>query len=226
MTTLFLAPTDEPPAWNWIAQLASEGWTLIHTLIPDELTNALSAEARDLHTQDSLERAGIGRTDDYQIALSVRRDKTLWFDRSTAAQIQYLDILETVRQAVNRDLFLGLFSYESHFAVYEPGGFYKRHVDAFKGARNRVLSTVFYLNEDWQPGDGGELVIYAGEDGSAPLASIAPEAGTLVLFLSEDIPHEVKVAHRHRYSIAGWFRVNDRSGAPGLQAPSGLAPVF
>lgn len=35
-----------------------------------------------------------------------------------------------------------------------------------------------------------------------------PRAGTLVVFLSEDMPHEVLETQRERYSIAGWFRVN------------------
>jgi len=31
----------------------------------------------------------------------------------------------------------------------------------------------------------------------------------LVIFLSEEFPHEVLPANTHRYSIAGWFRVNN-----------------
>ena len=118
-------------------------------------------------------------------------------------------------------LFLGLFSYEAHYAVYEPGGFYARHLDAFKGARNRVVSTVFYLNENWVGEDGGELAVFSHDGAREPVALIAPELGTLAIFLSEDIPHEVRLARRERYSIAGWFRVNDRAVAPSLQAPPG-----
>jgi len=66
---------------------------------------------------------------------------------------------------------------------------------------------VTYLNSDWQPGDGGELVLYA-EDEVTEIATIEPRAGTLVLFLSEEIPHEVRPAIRDRISIAGWFRLN------------------
>ncbi|MAP93683.1 MAG: hypothetical protein CMK07_01915 [Ponticaulis sp.] len=208
---------------NWPASLADQGYAVIHGLIPDELCLRLQTEARAKHHSDILERAGVGRTDDFTLDLTIRRDKTQWFDRSTSAQTDYLDIMETVRQSVNRELFLGLFSYEAHFAVYEPGGFYKRHVDAFRGARNRVLSSVFYLNNDWQPEDDGAIVIYPEDDArTEPLASILPEMGTLVLFLSEDIPHEVRPTHRDRYSIAGWFRVNDRQTAPSLQAVSGI----
>jgi SM-20-related protein len=37
--------------------------------------------------------------------------------------------------------------------------------------------------------------------------------GTLVVFLSDRFPHEVRQASRLRYSIAGWFRVNASLGS-------------
>lgn len=130
-----------------------------------------------------------------------------------------MDAMEDLRQLINRELYLGLFSYEAHFAVYEANGFYARHFDAFRGARNRIVSTVFYLNDDWHEGAGGELAIWneTATDLEPPLAIIPPEAGTLVVFLSEQIPHEVRMTTQDRYSIAGWFRLNDRMIAPGLQ---------
>lgn len=205
---------------NWPAALADQGYVVIHGLIPAELCQRLADEARASHENDRLERAGVGRTDDHTLDLTIRRDKTRWFDRATQAQADYLAIMETVRQTVNRELYLGLFSYEAHFAVYEPGGFYKRHLDAFRGRRNRVLSSVFYLNEDWSEDDDGALLVFAPDtdETAQPVATVMPEAGTLILFLSEDIPHEVRPTRRDRYSIAGWFRVNDRMTAPSLQA--------
>lgn len=122
-------------------------------------------------------------------------------------QAAFLTLMGAIRQALNRELFLGLFEFEGHFAHYPPGGFYKRHRDSFHGAANRVVSMVTYLNSDWRPGDGGELVLY-GEDEVTEIATIEPRAGTLVLFLSEEIPHEVRPASRDRNSIAGWFRLN------------------
>ena len=225
MDACFSAPLSAPlpqTNWNWLAALADQGWAVVHGLVPKDLTRALFTEAQAEHEDDRLERAGIGRVDDHTIDTGVRRDKTRWMDRSTDAQTRYLSLMEDLRLVVNRELYLGLFSYEAHFAVYEPGGFYLRHVDAFRGSRNRVLSTVFYLNEDWSSQDGGELAIYAADadPGDAPLSTILPDAGTMVVFLSEDIPHEVLAAKRDRYSIAGWFRVNDRMLAPSLQAVS------
>jgi len=108
---------------------------------------------------------------------------------------------------INRRLFLGLFSFESHFSHYAAGDFYKRHYDAFKGQANRVLSMVVYLNSDWTQEDGGELVLYT-DSRDVEGITVTPSFGTVVVFLSEDFPHEVLTTHRDRYSIAGWFRIN------------------
>lgn len=71
-----------------------------------------------------------------------------------------------------------------------------------------MLTTILYLNPGWQPGDGGELVIYT-EDGQNVLGTISPTFGTLVLFLSGEFPHEVLTSNRSRYSLTGWFRINN-----------------
>lgn len=217
-------PAAEAAGWNWLAALADQGWAVSDTAMPQALALALAAAARARHAEGALQPAGIGRADDHQIARTIRSDRTLWLGRRCAIEIAYLDWMEALRLHLNRSLFLGLFAYEAHYAAYEPGGFYARHLDAFKGSRNRIVSTVLYLNTGWQAGDGGALAIYpAGEaaahPGEAAVARLWPELGRLVLFLSEDIPHEVLPARRTRYSIAGWFRLNDRAEAPVLQAP-------
>ena len=195
--------------------LTARGWAVCR-LTDTVLLDALRTEADALWQEDALTPAGIGRADDYDIIRQVRRDKTRWLDGSTPAQTAYLAFAEALRREVNYRLMLGLFAFEAHFAVYEPGGFYKRHLDSFRGARNRVLSSVLYLNRGWQAGDGGLLRIYAPECGTN-VADVQPEFGTFVTFLSEDIPHEVIPARRERFSIAGWHRCNDRGLAPALQ---------
>jgi len=111
-----------------------------------------------------------------------------------------------LQEYLNRELFLGLSYYESHFAIYEEGDFYEKHLYPFKNYKNRVVTTVFYLNDDWQEDDGGELIVYDEDD--KKLTQVAPKSNTLVVFMSEKFPHEVLKAKRKRYSIAGWFRVD------------------
>ncbi len=151
--------------------------------------------------------AGVGRSRDFTRIESVRSDAIAWIDGETAAGRAWLAWAARLQRALNRALLLGLFSFESHFAHYRPGDRYRRHVDAFRGEANRILSVVLYLNPQWQAGDGGELVLYP-ESGKAAKLAVAPTWGTLVAFLSEEFPHEVLPARRDRYSIAGWYRVN------------------
>lgn len=111
---------------------------------------------------------------------------------------------ENLRIDLNRTLYLGLDSFESQFAHYPPGAFYRKHVDAFKGSSNRVVSLILYLNPDWSPADGGQLTLYDQAD--RELAKFAPNMGTVAVFFSERFPHEVLATARDRYSVAGWFR--------------------
>ncbi|HMU67130.1 MAG TPA: 2OG-Fe(II) oxygenase, partial [Cellvibrionaceae bacterium] len=154
--------------------------------------------------------AQIGRSQSARLEQSVRSDKILWLDNlENPAVNEYLQAMEAIRQEVNRRCFLGLFDYECHFARFEAGDFYKTHLDAFADEHNprgnRKLSSVFYLNQHWHPVDGGELVIYAPNSGEE-IARVLPELGTLVLFWSEEFPHEVLPARRARQSLTGWFR--------------------
>jgi SM-20-related protein len=132
----------------------------------------------------------------------------VWLSEIHPIEQAYLDAMDALKMQLNRQLFLGLRDFEAHFAHYPPGHFYQRHVDAFRGQSNRIVSSVFYLNPDWSEQDDGQLVLYkAGSD--KPLQIVQPRFGSMVLFLSEQFPHEVRPARRDRYSIAGWFRTDN-----------------
>jgi SM-20-related protein len=152
--------------------------------------------------------AGIGREQNHQLNQFVRRDRIHWLEISYQPTQFYLEWSERLRQFLNRGLFLGLFDYECHYSHYPDGAFYKKHLDAFKGNSNRRVSSVLYLNPAWQPGDGGELVIYAADD-SAIMETVLPTFGKMVIFLSEEFPHEVLPTRCSRYSLTGWYRINN-----------------
>lgn len=197
--------------------LVTEGFVTVPDALPPAITEGLFQYVRELNA-DSLRRAGIGRLTDHQLNRFVRGDRIQWLEPGHPAGTPYLAWMEELRNALNRRLFLGLFDYESHFAHYPPGAFYKRHTDAFAGQANRRLTTVLYLNPGWTTDDGGELYIYHG-DQTRPFHRALPIYGTLVVFLSEEFPHEVRPARRDRYSVTGWFRVNGTQGRT-LDPPS------
>ncbi|WP_339745220.1 2OG-Fe(II) oxygenase [uncultured Maricaulis sp.] len=198
------------------ADLTRQGWSQ-QSLTDTALLTALRDEAEALWRADALHRAGIGRASDHELVREIRRDKTRWFDGASPAQRGWLDFAEDLRLDLNQRLALGLFSFEAHYAVYEPGGFYRKHLDSFRGARNRILSSVLYLNPGWKSRNGGLLRLY-DEGDEHVITDIVPEFGTFAVFLSEEIPHEVTPALAPRFSIAGWHRCNDLGRAPALQA--------
>lgn len=204
-------PIDFSAVFDAIAgDLLSQGYSIQQEVLPAEVLNGL---LQDIHLLDPghFKQAGVGRAAQQMSNSSIRRDSISWIESREGVQGQWLLFCETLQQHLNRSLMMGLFSFESHFAHYSPGAFYKTHFDAFKGQANRVLSVVLYLNPVWGAEDGGEMVMYSDTDHSSVLCKIRPTAGTLVVFLSEDFPHEVLPARRDRYSIAGWYRINTSS---------------
>ncbi|MDK1285902.1 2OG-Fe(II) oxygenase [Pseudoalteromonas umbrosa] len=201
---------------NIYAQIAddlrSSGLSIIENAVDPKIIQTLNERIASLE-KDTFQTAGIGRQSDHEKNAQIRRDKIRWLDRGNTQETGYLDAMDELKSYLNRRLFMGLFSYESHFAHYQQGAFYKKHLDAFKGKANRVLTTVFYLNEDWRTEDGGELVIYQAENHDKELCRVLPKQGTLVTFLSDEFPHEVLAANKSRYSIAGWFRINASTAA-------------
>ncbi|MFT5162312.1 MAG: SM-20-related protein [Alteromonadaceae bacterium] len=189
-----------------LGNIHQHGFAVLDNALPELLTRQLLNDC--ITRQAEFTAAGIGRQQDRQLQPAVRNDKTLWLDGHAQAQQGFLQLMNTIRLSVNRHFYMGLFDYECHYASYQKGDFYKKHLDAFKGRSNRVFSTVCYLNT---PAQGGELLLYAQgtvQDSVQVLQKISAKAGTLVVFESERFPHEVLTAVDLRYSIAGWFRTN------------------
>lgn len=189
-----------------IAALRDQGWCSLPQFLAADTVAGLHADL--LAQRADFVDAAVGRAQFRQRQAAVRSDATRWLDGATPAQRVFLDAMESLRLALNAQLYLGLFDYEAHYAHYPPGAFYQKHLDVFRGAATdfrprRVLSSVFYLN-DMSDADGGELLLWDADD--RELARIAPRAGTAVFFLSDELPHEVLPARIDRYSIAGWFR--------------------
>lgn len=189
-----------------VGQIASQGWGIGDGFISLELARRLREEADTLRARGAFSTAGIGSGAGARREASVRSDETRWLDAAdaTPAQREYLDATEVLRLEINRELQLGLFELEAHFAFYAPGAFYRRHRDRSPAGRERVISCVLYLNEGWRAEDGGALRLYLDTNANDP-REILPQAGRLVCFQSDRFDHEVLPAMRSRWSVTGWF---------------------
>jgi len=185
--------------------LVKNGYIILEDALSQTLTNSLLTLAKQ---EENYKSAAISKSVSAHIDKNKRSDKTKWIDPTNETLKEYLDTMTQLQTHLNRSLYLGLSYYEAHFALYEQGDFYEKHLDSFIGAKNRVVTTVYYLNDNWKSEDGGELIIY--DKNAKEIQRVMPKANTLVVFMSEDFPHEVLPAQKQRYSIAGWFRVDKK----------------
>lgn len=185
-------------------ELSRDAFSVIPHFLQAAESSALYQEAKSLNESGLLRRAGVGRGSSLGIHDEVRRDEILWWQESDLSPIQraFWERLQDLKKYLNQTLFLGLQSLEGHYAIYPPGGFYERHVDRFRDDDTRVLSVVAYFNRDWKSEYGGQLRLFPEHQS----IDVMPEEGTLVCFLSDQIPHEVCPTLHHRVSFAGWFR--------------------
>lgn len=191
-------------AVDLVDRLVGQGWAQQDGMLSPELTGALAAECLGLTASGALKAAGVGRGAAQQRRPDIRGDHIQWLkDGQSPACDAYLAIMEDLRGLLNRELFLGLADYESHFAWYPVGAFYREHLDRFRDDDLRTVSVVIYLNADWQPEHGGALRLHPPGQSSV---DVLPLAGRMAMFMSADMPHEVLPATRERMSIAGWFR--------------------
>lgn len=207
---------DTPLVDRVADRLRQQDWCVMDGALPLSLLDSLIERAVTLR-RESMRPAGIGRETDLALDRSVRRDRIRWITGESEVEQAWLEWAESLRVALNRRLLLGLFSFESHFAHYGPGDFYRRHLDAFRdqplvSPSCRVISVVLYLNRGWEEDDGGQLVMHDRSE-AVVIQRVIPAAGRLAVFLSDCVPHEVLPAVRDRYSIAGWFRSNGSTAA-------------
>lgn len=188
--------------------MAASGYAVVEGAIAPEVVAALRERALSLDASGELVAAGIGRGAARAAQPRIRGDRIRWLDETHPARCEAIlwCMLDALRDAFNRSLMLGLWSFEGHYALYPPGTRYARHRDRFRDDDARVVSCVLYLNEAWRAGHGGTLRLYFGDHRTL---DVLPRGGTLVAFFAERFEHEVLVATRPRLAVTGWFRRRD-----------------
>ena len=159
------------------------------------------------YKQGNFKAASIGKSSEVQKNIEIRGDEILWLESDSVdvSERVLLDKNQAFVNYLNQTCYLGIVETEIHFAKYSVGKFYRRHRDTFQGKKGRILSVIYYLNVDWIPEKGGNLIIYTHKNNIETSISIAPLAGRMVCFESEKLDHEVTEAFFDRFSVTGWL---------------------
>jgi SM-20-related protein len=150
--------------------------------------------------------AGVGRKANFQKSEKIRGDVIQWIENDTINEYErtFLNKVQAFILHLNRSCYTSINDFEFHYAYYEVGSFYKRHLDQFKSDGGRKFSLVFYLNDDWIATDGGNIRLYLKDKTEKDLY---PNSGKCVFFKSDELEHEVKPSEtRYRLSIVGWLK--------------------
>lgn len=193
------------PAYEEIITNLSENKFAVSSLLFDEtlLDNLLDIAVKNIH-QNKLHAAGIGNQNALSINNTIRSDKILWIEPTTnnIHEQEFFNKINHFSDYLNKTCYTGITNAEFHYACYEPGTFYKKHIDRFKNDNARKFSVITYLNKNWNTDDGGELIIYLPKE----KVTIIPEFGKTVIFKSDELEHEVLPNKKQRLSIAGWLK--------------------
>ena len=174
----------------------------------DFLNGPLAANLKQnllgLFAGNHLQPAGTGNRQEVAHDKLFRSDMIYWLDRNNenAHENQFFDLMDSFVSYLNETCYTGINSYEFHYTLYEPGSFYKKHIDQFRNNDSRQFSMIMYLNEGWTDGDGGELSIHHDHS----VQDISPVNGRSIFFKSNELPHEVLLTHKPRMSITGWLK--------------------
>lgn len=174
--------------------------------LSDKLASSLKDNLNELYSTGSLKSAGIGNDDNAAINKLIRSDKIFWLDKSHHDKFEdaFFLLIDEFILHLNSTCFAGITDYEFHYAFYEAGSFYKRHLDQFNTNKDRAFTVIFYLNEDWVYSDGGQLCVHYEDT----MQIIAPLNGRCIFFKSSELEHEVLLTAKPRLSITGWLKTN------------------
>lgn len=196
---------EEQQFEHLITEMIDRKYGICDDFLNGEMLQGLRDNLHAYHAKGGMHPAGIGRRLDFKKNFKTRGDVIRWIEEDTEQgyEIEFLEKINTFIQYLNRTCYTQINQFEFHYAYYEAGSFYKRHLDQFKSHSGRKFSLVIYLNEDWSESDGGNLCLYLDDQ----VVNVLPKGGRAVFFRSDELEHEVRQApERSRISIAGWLK--------------------
>lgn len=188
-----------PKSWNVdqiLDDLDQHGFTIIDNAYSAEYGLELVAECTS--NLNRFREAAIQNG----VISNIRSDHILWINEELTIAQQHIDALKQLSQILNYSFYLGIQDVEAHFACYNAGEFYALHRDNPQGKNGRMISTVYYLHQEWQDDWGGKLHL---QDKNNVWHTIDPQPNRIAMFQS-DLLHEVLEAKHQRLSITAWLR--------------------
>lgn len=199
-----------------IHALDERGWFLRDAVLGRLAAMDVHDAVEGLAAAGRLRPAGLSRGASHRVDAAVRGDAIAWVgpDEVSPQLAALRAAFSGLRDALNREAYLGLDRMEIQVARYPGGGAaYSRHRDAFPapppgGRPNRRVTAIYYANPGWGPEDGGALRLHVAEG----WIDVAPVLDRLLVFLSERVEHEVLPARAPRRAVTAWFRARDPLG--------------
>ena len=184
-----------------VEQLGHEGYFLR----PDWLSIEVAEDARAaFQALDGFLPACVGRGEGRRELPELRGDELRWLDGGEAGPglTPVLRAFEQLKDELNQQAYLGLDRRELQGARYlRRGALYTRHVDSFQGLAGRRVTFIYYLNPGWLPAHGGCLRLHL----KAGAVDVPPRLNSLVVFLSEQVEHEVLASFADRSALTAWW---------------------
>lgn len=185
-------------------QLLEKGYAVenLNSLLVDSLNQAFELN----QSENKFQSAGVGRDVHKVVNKSIRSDEISWIEDWTLPHLQdYFKFLSELQKNLSRKCMLVLKRFEGHFALYEEGAFYQKHLDNHQGANHRQISVVLFLSSCV----GGKLQIYDERDPGRLVQLVSPSPGRIVVFDAKRVWHGVSPTLSPRRSLTGWFRDDD-----------------
>ncbi len=185
--------------------LEESSWFFMENYLEDHLCDSLRESFVDKENLASFSKSKIGRGSKSSENSLIRNGLIRWIEdwNQNESLSELNKHLIKMMKSIGSYFRLPLKRFEAQFSIYSKGGFYNRHLDQHQNSRHRHISICLYLNDCEE---GGELILYKKGSQSEVEKIIKPRKGTLVVFISKDIPHEVKLVESTRHSITSWFR--------------------
>ena len=183
-----------------LQHFANKQWAVLDSLLSfKESQNLYQWLQSEKH---QLKPARIGSQDQKNTNTNIRSDSILWIEPESNPAFSVInEKFKLLSQKLREEFYLPIQGSEFHFAHYQEGSFYSRHLDQPKSSHNRLVSIVHYLNPTWEESWGGQIVLYT-EDGPV---KIAPQSPATLIFQSHKIEHEVLKTNKDRFSLTGWL---------------------